>query len=286
MIDSRSFRAATTMLVLATIYVVAAQREPQATFDVASLRPVVDSSHFPPLAMAPSGDLRGRNNLEGLIRWAYPVQGYEKVIGADASITTRLQEWYEVQAKPPVIAADRRRVDTMPMLQTMLAQRVGLRIRIDNELATVTVLRTLTPGAYGRALRPAPEGCKRLPPDAQPGNSKFADAYVQNCRLTYFDQRVRGTTTLDEFAYLMSFSAQRPIVNRTGLEGMFAFDLSIGRNAFPPPPCPGCGNARPDASEGPAFNDAMRDEMGFTARQERQPINVYVVEKLGPFIEN
>jgi len=280
------FVVAIAVLAITAGHIFAAQGVPQPAFDVASVRRVTGSSQFPPLSSSASGDFIGRQTLKGLISWAYEVETYERIVVANTAIAGRLEELYELNAKPPRRTPAYTRADRLAMLRGLLNDRFGLKIRIDHELANVTVLRAIQPGAYGRALRPAPEGCEPLPAGSRGGDPKFRDAYLRNCRITYFDEHVRGTATLDEFARSVSFLAQRPILNRTELEGMFAIDVTIGNASFPPVACPGCGRPLPVESNGPAFNDAMRDQMRLTARQERQPIRLFIVEDVGPLVEN
>lgn len=100
-----------------------------------------------------------------------------------------------------------------------------------------------------------------------------------HCVLTAFGNRIRGTATLDELARLLSFGGQRPFLNRTNLTGQVAIDVTVAKTSwFTVIP------AKED--EGPALVDALRDQMGLTARTERQPIRTSVVEEMGALVEN
>ena len=175
------------------------------------------------------------------------------------------------------------------MLQRLLTERFALQIRTDSELANATVLRTVTPGVYGRALRSAPEGCERLPPEASrlsaAEDPKFREAYLRSCVITFFGEHLRGTATLDEFARVVSYFSQHAILNRTDLTGLFRFDVNVGQ-AYLTPQLPGVPAPRPFPSNGPSLVDAIRTQMGLTVGQERQAIRVFVVEAVGPFVEN
>ena len=95
--------------------------------------------------------------------------------------------------------------------------------------------------------------------------------------------------TLDAFARSVSASAGRPILNRTDLQGLFEFNATIDLTTFRQdvpsrlgPPVP-----RPVQNGAQAFIDALRDQMGLSARtEERQPIRRFVVENVGPLVEN
>jgi uncharacterized protein (TIGR03435 family) len=167
----------------------------------------------------------------------------------------------------------------MSMTRHLLAERFGLKVRVETALVRAAVLRVIRPGALGRGLRAAPEGCTPLPAGAVFGDGEFSEAYGRNCVLTLFGDRFRGTVTLDAFADLVSFHAQRPILNRTGLQGTFRIDVAVAPASF-----------RPDVrrqSDAPAFVDALRDQMGLSAREESgQPIRRFVVEHVGPLVPN
>lgn len=173
------------------------------------------------------------------------------------------------------------------MMRQMLADRFGLRVRVDSEPASVTVLTLIKPGVLGRGVRPAPEGCTMPPAGVNLGSPKFAEVALRSCVFTFFDGRIRGTGTLDELARVTSFMAQRPILNETGLTGMFAVDVTASISSIMP--------ARPsrfgpsitaEAENSPAFTDALRTQMGIAARTERRPIRLFVVEQVGPLVEN
>jgi uncharacterized protein (TIGR03435 family) len=111
------------------------------------------------------------------------------------------------------------------MTRQLLADRFGLKVRIDSELVPATVLRVIKPGVLGLGIRPAPEGCNQPPLDARI-DERFAEAFRRSCHLTMFG-RIRGTVTLDEFARLLSLRAGRAILNRTDLGGLFTIDVAV-----------------------------------------------------------
>jgi uncharacterized protein (TIGR03435 family) len=123
-----------------------------------------------------------------------------------------------------------------------------------------------------------------LPPRGRGEDPKFQEAYLRSCAITYFNEHLRGTATLDEFARVASYFAQQPILNRTGFDGLFTFNVYVG-SAYLTPQLPGVQAPRVE-SNGPSFVAAVRDQMGLTARQERQPVRVFVLTALGSFVEN
>jgi uncharacterized protein (TIGR03435 family) len=242
------------------------------------------------LHLTPPGQLVGKADLRGLIALAYGVEPHERIVTAEPDAASALDEFFDVRALPPVSPSPPTREEALAMTRQMLAERFGLQVRIDTELARATVLRVIEPGVTGPGLRPAPEDCTPLPRGANRYDARFSDAFRRSCVLTVTDDRLRGTVTLDEFARVLSVLAGRPVLNRTDLDGLFTIDVAMARTSFAQSPAARFGGpdpVLPDApTEAPAFVDALRARMGLTAGTERQPIRLIVVEHVGPLVEN
>lgn len=288
---------ATTVLLMTMIVgdIVVAQQVPAAArFEVVSVRHVVRDPpssliEVIPFRITARGQMFGQWALRNLIGFAYDIVSYERVVTANPDASAFLAEVFDVDARPPESASPPTREEAKAMTRQLLAERFGLKVSIDTELVSATVLRMIKPGVFASGFRPAPEGCSELPTGVNPYDPKYAELYLRSCRLTFFDGRVRGIASVDAFARAISATAGRPILNRTGLEGLFAFNTTIDmttlRQDAPSrlgPPVP-----RPAQSGAQAFVDALRDQMGLSARrEERQPIRRFVVENVGPLVEN
>lgn len=289
---------ATTMVLplMSLGHVVAAQRaSASAAFEVVSIRPVANSPFSLSqagqtlLRITQAGQLVGRADLRGIIILAYGVETYERIVAIQPGASRLLEQFFEVRALPPDALSPPNPDEVKAMARQMLAERFGLRVRIDTEPARAMVLRMIEPGVLGPGLRPAPEGCTRLPSNANPYDAKFADAYRRNCGLTMFGGRFRGVVTLDEFARRVSFRAGQPILNRTGLEGAFAIDVAIDMTSLVQdvPSRLGARAVGPAGqNDARSFVEVLRDEMGVSARTESQPVRLFVVEHVGPLVEN
>jgi uncharacterized protein (TIGR03435 family) len=279
-------------------HVVVAQDVPAtAKFEVVSIRPVADPSPFFKLSQANErlfhitsrGGLVGRADLRSMIILAYGVEPYERIVATRPDVSRLLEEQFEVRALPPEALSPPAREEVKAMTRHMLSERFGVKVRIDTELVRATVLRVIKPGVLGRGIRPAPDGCSPLPAGARFGVPEFANAYRRYCYVSFFDDRIRGTVTLDEFARAISFQAGRPILNRTDLAGLFAIDVAVAGTTFMRAAHSRLGSpllGPTGEREAPAFVDALRDQMGLSTGTERQPIRLFVVEQAGPFIEN
>lgn len=223
--------------------------------------------------------------LGGIIRFAYGVGGGERVI-FDSSVDSKmLEQDFEVRAKPATSEPSPTRQQVLAMTRRLLAERFGLRVRIESEVDDVMVLRLAKSGVFGAGLRPAPEGCITFPLGLNPKDERFAEASERSCFLTHSDERFRGTMTMADFAASLSSWSGSPILDRTELKGTFRIDVRMSRASLAKMsrlPLP----VYPPETDAPSFVDAMRDQLGLIARRERQPLPVLVIEHLGPLVEN
>jgi uncharacterized protein (TIGR03435 family) len=217
--------------------------------------------------------------MSDAIKVAYNVQPYERVIGADQAVSQKLEERFEFNAKPSPASGVPTADQTKAMARQLLSERFGLKVRMDSEPVSATVLRMIRPGVLGPGVRPAPDGCTPLPAGAVGGEASFNDAYLRSCVLTFFQNRIRGTATLDDLARLLSFGAQHPFLNKTELAGLFTIDIEVARTSW-------IAVVPTRGDDGPALRDALRDQVGLDVRTERQAIRLLVVEHVGPLIEN
>lgn len=265
-----------TLPTIAMAQSVVVQPAPPATkFEVVSIRRVKDPSGLRPLRITPRGQLLGISDLRNIVHLAYGAEPFERTVAASPTASRYLAERFEVTALPPKTVSVPTREAVLQMIRQMLADRFKLNVRIDTELVNATVLRVIKPGALGPGLRSAPEGCTAFPIDAHPGD---ADAYRRSCALTLRKDQLRGTVTLDQFARVVSVIVQRPILDKTNLQGLFTVDIEVAANSL--------DLRYSEPSDAPAFADAAREQMGLTIQVERQPVRLFVVDHVEPLIEN
>jgi hypothetical protein len=228
---TREAMSALTAIVLTTIaayHVVAAQGvSAAASFEVVSIRRVAGSSELasPPrilervLRITETGRLAGRADLRNIVRLAYQTEPHERIITAKPNASSSLEQQFEITAVPPQSASPPNREEVRAMTRHMLAERFGLQVRIGSETVTATVLRTIKPGVLGPGARLAPEGCRSLPAGASPFRAEFDDAYLRSCFLTFFDNRLRGTVTLQDLVSRPSDSLHKSRSAAPGWQG-------------------------------------------------------------------
>jgi uncharacterized protein (TIGR03435 family) len=178
------------------------------------------------------------NSLRDLIRLAYEVRDHQ--IEAPAWMAV---EKYEIAARMPA-GADRSQVPGM--LRRLLEQRFRLQTHREKREMTVYALEATRDGAK---LTAAPEG-RRGSTSARAG-------------------RVIATSaSLAAFAELLTKAEGRPVVDLTGIPGLFDMDLRY---------TPELG--RTDAEGGPSLIAALREQLGLRLERRKLPVEVLVVER-------
>jgi uncharacterized protein (TIGR03435 family) len=77
---------------------------------------------------------------------------------------------------------------------------------------------------------------------------------------------------------MLNTGLDRPVTNRTGLEGRYSFELDFTRG-LPPP----AADAPPDAAAAPSGTSiftAVREQLGLRLDATRAPLDVVVIESI------
>jgi uncharacterized protein (TIGR03435 family) len=166
------------------------------------------------------------------------------------------------------------------MMRRMLAERLGVKLRMDTMSARVSVLRLAKANALGRGLRPFTGGCSALPFGAVRSDPGLDELYRNGCLITITqDGRVRGTTeTMGLFASMLSMIAGRPIVDETGLSGRVQIEMTFATESL--------RVGVPSLSNAPSFVDAIRKELGIEMSTQQRPVRALFVEHVGELVEN
>jgi uncharacterized protein (TIGR03435 family) len=178
------------------------------------------------------------NSLRDLIRLAYGVKEHQ--ISGPAWMA---QEKYEIEAITPAGANQ----DQVPeMLRTLLEQRFQLQLHRETREMAVNVLE---PSKGGAKLTVAPAG-RRGTSSARPGRV------------------VATSVSLSVFAELLTRAEDRPVIDMTGIAGLFDFDLRY---------TPELDAAAADA--GPSLATALTEQMGLRLERRKLPVEVLVIDR-------
>jgi uncharacterized protein (TIGR03435 family) len=84
---------------------------------------------------------------------------------------------------------------------------------------------------------------------------------------------------LDQLAQFLGFLLQRPVINRTGISGVFNIDVSFSPEGTVLPPMPERGNAGTAAVEpAPSLLTAIQEQLGLQLQSTKGPVDVLVID--------
>jgi uncharacterized protein (TIGR03435 family) len=246
------------------------------TFEAASVKPA--SPDNPPgqgLSRAPGGRFTAVNApLRFLIVYAYQLQGYQLIGAPDWIANERFDIVAKMDGDPPTIVTggpDPFRLAT----QTLLADRFGLVVHRETRELDIYALTMARPGGKpGLALKPSPQDCAAMATAAKasptaPG-ADGAPPFI--CGQSIGPGRIRfGGYPLSLFANGLSNQVGRAVLDRTGLSGNWAFELTYA------PLTPGAEPIDPDA---PNLFTAIQEQLGLRLESTKGPVEVLVVDSV------
>jgi uncharacterized protein (TIGR03435 family) len=244
----------------------AAQSPAGPTFEVASVK-VSNTARVlgvPP----PHGIFRAENwSLSTLIERAYGVSPSE-ISGGPSWMQT---ERFDINAK---FEGDATWDEQLIMLRQLLAERFQLQIRHESkELHVYNLERLHDDGKLGPKLTASTRDCGNEDPvDPKDAVQMFLAKQAPDCGKVFsWEGRIAGTaTSTDLLMKLLNVRADLdgPIVDRTGLVGLFDWDLSW---------TPSTGAASVDPF-GVSIFTALGDQLGLRLRSTRSIVDILVVE--------
>jgi uncharacterized protein (TIGR03435 family) len=145
----------------------------------------------------------------------------------------------------------------------------------------------------GRA-GPPPDGRGGPPPlDARgrgPGPGPLAFDGPPQCgqRMGGFGRIRAGGNTMEQFASALSGTAQRVVVDKTGLTGYYDFSLTFTptTDQLPPGPPPPGAEPPPIDPNGPSLFTAIQEQLGLKLQDQRGPVDVVVIDSIDQPTEN
>ena len=245
-------------LLLAAAGVAAAQgTDPtggRASFEVASIK-----FHPDPITVSADPSTRGARvtatavTLLDLITSAYGVR-YEQVAGGPGWMNT---SHYDIVAKAGG-EAPLTKEESRQMMQALLAERFLLRIHRETREAPVYALIV---GKNGPKLKETSAGA--------PG-----DNFVRGGPAGMHMEATRGT--MEQLARQLSATAGRPVINKTGLTGYYAYQLDW---------TPGNRPADPE-SDTPSLFTAIQEQLGLKLETAKGPMEMLIVDRAEKPTEN
>jgi uncharacterized protein (TIGR03435 family) len=270
------------------------------SFEVASVKPNVAPPPPMFIQFQPGGGVVIQNlPLLQIVEFAYQLQrDDDRLVGAPEWMAN---ERFDIVAKAPAGVG----LGTMPlrrvgapapgllMLRTLLAERFGLRLRTETRERPIFALVTANAdGRLGPRMTRADADCEQVAANRRAGKTPpptFAPGPIAPCSMLWFRNRiVLGSQPLAELADYLSASLRRHVVDRTGLTGLFDFDLTWTPDQPPPADAPDrivvagteidlTGGVKIDPN-GAGMLTALREQLGLKLESTRGPVDVFVVE--------
>ena len=194
----------------------------------------------------------------------------------------------------------------LPIYALMLARsdgRLGPNLKPSSpECATAMTSRGRGP-APDRGGAPPPDGRAGFaigrggPPDGRGGPGRaggpppldFDAPPVCGQRGGGFGRMRAGGTSMEQFAAMISGTAQRVVLDKTGLSGYYDIALTYtpsGDQLPQGPPPPGAPPPPPIDPDGPSFFTAIQEQLGLKLENQRGPVEVVVIDSIAQPTEN
>lgn len=244
-------------------------------FDAASVKPTPKNSPLGEIStwqFFPNGDVHfGNATLHLIITLAFSndIRFSDRLLLGTQPV---LQERFDIQAK----AAGENSVQARQQrLQALLEERFQLRTHTETREIPVYALTLVRPNRLGRDLREAEVDCTGFDFDKEETKS-LVPACGQSIRRDAAKARLResGPMTL-LVRRLASAFTDRPLIDQTGLTGLFEWDVTFRVDTNPAVD-----------SEFLSVEAALADQLGLKLVPQRAPREVRIIDHVEPPTEN
>jgi len=228
----------------------AAQPAGPAAFEVASIKasPPGQGQPGPPIEPGPSSLTMRHIRMNACLSWAFEIE--EPQIAAPSWTNDVVFDVFAKAARP-VEEAELRK-----MLQTLLAERFQLTYH--RETKEIPAL-TLVVSSKGHKLTPADK----------PGDPSFKTGKMS----------LTGTgATLGELTMFLSRELHEPVIDQTGLKGLFNYKLDI--NAYVTEEMLKTGGDGPPLEANSIIAQAMQAQLGLKVEAKKTAVSMFVVDHL------
>ena len=254
-----------------------AQAPASPTFEVASVK--VNKSDIGPIRLQSAGDRFTMTNvpLRNLIVLVYHIQNSQLLGEPDWVRSERFDIVAKAEENLPPLTPTGPPGPLEEMLRNLLAERFKLVIHHETREEPVYAL-----VMAGRDRKAGPQlheshvdcdaairaGALHQPPP--PGQRP-------SCRLNVWPGwMVAGGVPIEQLRIVLSSLVQRTVIDRTGLTGLFEFDLSWAFDQLLPGPLP--PGTPPIDPNGPSIFTALEEQLGLKLESQKNSVDVLVVD--------
>ena len=247
------------------------QDPPRQSFEVASVKPNKSGETTSFLQGRPGGNFAvGNMTLRGLIFFAYGIQGLQLVGAPDWIATERFDITARAAADVPPTPIGRISPEAL-MLRSLLEDRFRLSAhRETRDLPIYALVLARADGRPGPRLRQTTSDycAKRLEAAGKAGEAVPPGGPVCGM-LPSVNELTAGALPMNEFARFLALNTGRLVVDRTGLTGVWDFDLKYSPDNAP--------NPDPDR---PSIFTALQEQLGLRLQATTGPVEVLVIDRV------
>lgn len=264
------------------------------TFEVVSVKPYpAQPAVVSPMTVLPGGRLSApTTTVAQLIGFAYRVQDYQ--LGTDVPWVR--SRWFAVtatardDASSGVVTAETyERVSLM--VRGLLADRFKLRVHSEvRSVPTYALTLARSDAVLGPKMSASTEECERVGTAGRGADTTASTSPPtrRRCGLQVFARRLVGVSVpARRLANILSDRLGRPVIDETGLQGAFDYELTwtpdeaLDRDAAGSLGQNGQGSAtQAIPSSGPSLVTALQEQLGLRLLSTRAPVEVLVVDQV------
>jgi uncharacterized protein (TIGR03435 family) len=242
------------------------------TFEFASVKPnPSDSEQLQGmLRVGPGGRFTATNiPLDLVIQVAYQLKPHQMIARSEWELL--LSQRFDIEAKAEGI--DLTYEQTYPRLQALLADRFKLMVHRETRPLPVYVLALVKAGTLGRQLRPHSDEIECFDGAAPPSDSgttmtPFCGDFRAGTAPSGDVREVGNGITMDRLAWYLSQEVDRPVINRTGLSGLFDQEFEFQPHNVP------------------QILAAAQEQLGFKLDPQTAPVDVLVIDHVEQPFQN
>jgi bla regulator protein BlaR1 len=255
-------------------------------FEVASVKPNKSGDGRIFFQMQPGGRFTATNvPVRELIRMAYGIQNFQLVGGPDWIGSERFDIVAKAESDPPPSPPGGPPGPMLMMVRALLVERFKLAVHNETkDLPIYALVMARADGRLGPQLRASQVDCAALmaaargrggPPPAPPRPGERPPCGM----FGGFGRIAAGGVSMAQLAMNMSQRVNRVVLDRTGLTGLYEFELEFTPDQMPQgPPPPGAPPLPPIDPNGPSIFTALQEQLGLKLDAQRGPVEVLVID--------
>jgi uncharacterized protein (TIGR03435 family) len=231
-------------------------------FEVASVRPRGAADHGPAMSSCSNGRFISLGPLRGLLLWAYDLKPYQLVGVPDWDPTVMFDNTglYAIEAKASGPVTE----DVCKLMaQTLMLDRFKMVVHRESREMPVYALMVAKKGPKLKIASDSDSTGNKIVVNGRPMGTPVG---------TPADFKPPGWS-MDTLADFLRIGVDRPVVNRTGLEGLYRINFDFSTSNPNP-------NYEPPPGAGPDVKTALEEQMGLTLESAKAPVQMLVIDHM------